>query len=108
MNRLTIGRMQNIVGRHHQHTCFELRLERSGNMHRHLVPIEIALNAAQTSGCNWMACPRSIRFEGLNAKTVQSRAPFSMIGCSRMTSSRISQTRFLLFNQLFCLFDGRR
>ena len=56
-------------------------------------PSKSALNAAQTSGCSWIALP-SIS-TGSNAwmpRRCRVGARLSMTGCSRMTSSRMSQT----------------
>ncbi len=56
-------------------------------------PSKSALKAAHTSGCSWMALP-SIRI-GSNAwmpRRCSVGARFSMIGCSLITSSRMSHT----------------
>ena len=56
-------------------------------------PSKSALNAAQTSGCSWIALP-STSF-GSNAwmpRRWSVGARFSSTGCSRITSSRMSQT----------------
>ena len=56
-------------------------------------PSKSALNAVQTSGCSWIALP-SIS-TGSNAwmpRRCSVGARFSSTGCSRMTSSRMSQT----------------
>jgi len=55
-DRLTVRRMQDIVGRHHQHACFELASSESGTA-RPSGRVEVALNAAHTSGCSWIALP---------------------------------------------------
>ena len=56
-------------------------------------PSKSALNAVQTSGCSWIALP-SIS-TGSNAwmpRRCSVGARFSITGCSRITSSRMSQT----------------
>ena len=56
-------------------------------------PSKSALKAVQTSGCNWIALP-SIN-TGSNAwmpRRCSVGARLSMTGCSRITSSRMSQT----------------
>ena len=56
-------------------------------------PSKSALNAAQTSGCNWMALPSiSIGSNAWIPKRCNVGARFNKIGCSRITSSKISQT----------------
>ena len=34
---------QNVVGRHHQRARFQLRLDRQGHVHRHLVTIKVGV-----------------------------------------------------------------
>ena len=65
-------------------------------------PSKSALKAVQTSGCSWMALP-SIS-SGSNAwmpRRCSVGARFSRIGCSLMTSSRMSQTSGFSFSTSF-------
>ena len=56
-------------------------------------PSKSALKAAQTSGCSWMALPSiSTGSKAWMPSRCSVGARFSMTGCSRMTSSRMSQT----------------
>ena len=73
-------------------------------------PSKSALNAAQTSGCSWIALP-SIS-TGSNAwmpRRCSVGARFSITGCSRITSSRMSQTIGSWFStSFFAGLDRRR
>src|SRR6202022_231041 len=107
---LAISRMQYIVGRHHQHARFELRLERERHVHRHLVAIEIGIERGANKRMQLDGLTLDqFRFEGLNAETVQRRRP---VQHDRMLANdfveNIPDFRFLFFDQLFRLFDGRR
>ena len=54
---------------------------------------EAALQAVQPSGCNWMALPSiSVGSNAWMPRRCRVGARFSRMGCSRMTSSRISHT----------------
>ncbi|MNJ30815.1 hypothetical protein D3C77_254260 [compost metagenome] len=56
-------------------------------------PSKSALNAVQTSGCRRMALPSiSLGSNAWMPRRCSVGARFSSTGCSRMTSSRISQT----------------
>ncbi len=56
-------------------------------------PSKSALNAAQTSGCSWIALPSiSTGSKAWMPRRCSVGARFSMTGCSRITSSRMSQT----------------
>jgi len=105
-DRLTVRRMQDIVGRHHQHACFELGFQRKRNVHGHLVAVEIGIEcrAHQRMQLDRLAFDQH-RLERLDAQAMQRRARFKSTGCSRITSSRISQTfGTLFFDKLLRLF----
>ncbi len=56
-------------------------------------PSKSALNAAQTSGCSWIALPSiSTGSKAWMPRRCSVGARFSITGCSRITSSRMSQT----------------
>jgi hypothetical protein len=42
-NRLAVRRMQDVVGRHHQHGGFELGFQRERYVDRHLVAVEVGV-----------------------------------------------------------------
>ena len=73
-DRLTIGRGQNIVGRHHQRAHFELRLDRQWYVYRHLVTVEIRVESGTYPRVqlNRLAFDQN-RLERLDAQTMQSR-----------------------------------
>ena len=73
-NRLAILRCQNIVYRHHQHTCFSLSLNGKRQMDSHLVTIEVGVISGtyQRMQLNSTAF-RQDRLECLNTKSMQSR-----------------------------------
>ena len=45
-DRLAVGGAEDVVGGHHQHARFELRFERQGNVHGHLVAVEIRVEGS--------------------------------------------------------------
>ncbi len=73
-DRLTVGRMQDVVGRHHQHARFELRFERQRNVHGHLVAVEVGVErgADQRMKLDRLAFDQN-RLERLNAEAMQRR-----------------------------------
>ena len=73
-DRLTVGRMQDVVGRHHQHARFQLRFERQRNVHGHLVAVEVGVErgADQRMKLDRLAFDQH-RLERLNAETMQRR-----------------------------------
>src|SRR5690606_27979156 len=73
-DRLAVGRVQDVVGRHHQHARFQLRFERQRNVHSHLVTVEVGVEGraderVQTDGLAF----DEDRLERLDTKTVQRR-----------------------------------
>src|SRR5712672_3749693 len=73
-DRLTIGRMQDVVGRHHQHARFQLRFQRQRNVHGHLVAVEVGVEgrAHQRVQLNRLAFDQH-RLERLDAQAMQRR-----------------------------------
>ena len=56
-------------------------------------PSKSALNAVQTSGCSWIALPSiSTGSKAWMPRRCSVGARFSITGCSRITSSRMSHT----------------
>ncbi len=73
-DRLAVRRMQDVVGRHHQHARFQLRLQRQRNVHGHLVAVEVGVErgADQRMKLDRLALDQH-RLERLNAETMQRR-----------------------------------
>ena len=73
-DRLTVGRMQDVVGRHHQHARFELRFQRQRNVHGHLVAVEVGVErrAHQRMQLDRLAFDQH-RLERLDAQAMQRR-----------------------------------
>ena len=73
-DRLTVGRMQDVVGRHHQHARFQLRFERQRNVHGHLVAVEVGVErrADQRMQLDRLAFDQH-RLERLDAQAMQRR-----------------------------------
>ena len=44
-DRLAVRRVQDVVGRHHQHARFQLRFQRQRNVHGHLVAVEVGVES---------------------------------------------------------------
>jgi hypothetical protein len=65
-------------------------------------PSKSALKAAQTSGCSWIALPSiSTGSKAWMPRRCSVGARLSRTGCSRMTSSRMSQTSGRSFSTSF-------
>ena len=75
-DRLAAGRRENVVGGHHEDARFELRLQRQGHVHRHLVAVEVRVEgrANQRMKLDRLTLDEH-RLERLNAQTVQRRRP---------------------------------
>ena len=73
-DRLAVRRVQDVVGRHHQHARFELRFQRQRNVHRHLVAVEVGVErrAHQRMQLDRLAFDQH-RLERLDAETMQRR-----------------------------------
>ena len=73
-DRRAVGRMQDVVGRHHQHARLELRLERQRHVHGHLVAVEVGVErrADQRMQLDRLALDQH-RLERLDAQAVQRR-----------------------------------
>ena len=71
-DRRAVGRVQDVVGRHHQHARLELRLERQRHVHRHLVAVEIGVEsgAHQRMQLDRLALDQH-RLERLDAESMQ-------------------------------------
>src|SRR6266699_3448698 len=73
-DRRAVGGVQDVVGRHHQHARFELRLERQRHVHGHLVAVEIGVErrANQRMQLDRLALDQH-RLERLDAEAVERR-----------------------------------
>ena len=73
-DRVAVGRRENVVGRHHQGACFELRFDRQRHVHGHLVAVEVGVEcrANQRMELDGLALDQH-RLECLDAETMQGR-----------------------------------
>ena len=104
-DRLTIGRMQDVVGRHHQHARFELCFQRQRNVHGHLVAVEIGVErrAHQRMQLDRLALDQH-RLERLNAQAMQRRRAIEQHGMfADHLVENIPDLGTLLFDQLLRL-----
>ena len=109
-DRLAVGGVQDVVGRHHQHARLELRLERQRHVHRHLVAVEVGVEggADERMQLDRLALDQH-RLERLNAEAVQGGRA---VEHHRMLADHLVEDvpdfRLLLLDQLLGLLDGRR
>ena len=109
-DRLTIGRMQNVVGRHHQHACFKLRFKRQRHVDRHLVTVKVGVERRtdermQTNGLAF----NQHRFKGLNAQAMQRWRAVQHHGMfADNLIENIPNLRLLLLHQLLGLLHSGR
>ena len=108
-DRLAVGGVQDVVGRHHQHARFELRLERQRHVHGHLVAVEVGVErrADERMQLDRLALDQH-RLERLDAEAVQGRGA---VEHDRMLADHLVEDvpdlRLLLLDQLLGLLDGR-
>jgi hypothetical protein len=109
-DRLAVRRMQDVVGRHHQHARFELRFQRQWHVHRHLVAVEVGVErrADQRMQLDRLALDQH-RLERLDAQAVQGRRAIEQ---HRMLANDfvedIPDLGLLLLNELFGLLHRGR
>ena len=109
-NRRAVSRMQNVVGRHHQHACFQLCFQRQRHMNRHLITIKVSIKGRthQRMKLNGFTFNQH-RLKRLNAQSVQCWCPVEQ---NRMFANNfienIPDFRLFAFNQLFGLLHCRR
>ena len=74
--RRAVRRREDVVGRQHQHLRLELRLHRQGNVHRHLVAVEVRVEggADERMDLDRLALDQD-RLEGLDAQPVERGGP---------------------------------
>src|SRR5450830_950923 len=73
-DRLAVRRVQDVVGRHHQHARFQLRFQRQRNVHGHLIAVKVGVErgANQRMQLDRLALDQ-YRLERLDAETMQRR-----------------------------------
>ena len=109
-DRLTVGGVQDVVGGHHQHPRFELRLERQRYVHGHLVAVEVGVEggADERMQLDRLALDQD-RLERLNTKPMQRRGAVEE---HRMLADdlveNIPNLGLLFFDKLLRLLHGRR
>ena len=102
--------MQDVVGRHHQHTRFQLRFQRQRNVNRHLVAVEVGIER----GANERMQLNSLAFdqhglERLNTEPMQGGRAVQQHGMlSNHLIQYIPHLGTLFFDQPFRALDGRR
>ncbi len=108
-DRMAVCRMQDVVGRHHQHAGFKLGFKRQRHVNGHLVAVEVGVEsrADERMQLNGLAFNQH-GFEGLDTQTVQRRCAVQK---DRMLADDLVEDipnfRLFLFNQLLGLLDGR-
>ena len=108
-DRRAVGRMQDVVGRHHQDARFQLRLERQRNVHGHLVAVEVGVEggADQRMQLDRLALDQH-RLERLDAEAMQGRRAVEQ---HRMLADHLVEDvpnlRLLLLDQLLRLLHRR-
>ncbi len=66
--------MQNIVRRHHEHACFQLRFKRQRHVHSHLVTVKVSIERSANERVKLDRFPfNQHRFKRLNTQTVKRR-----------------------------------
>jgi len=106
-DRLAVPGPKMLVGAHHQHPRFHLRFRwRAARAPPFWSPSKSALKAEQTSGWSWMACLRSAPARTPGCRGGAAWGAIEQNRCSRMTSSRMSQTSGRSFSTIFWRSDG--
>jgi len=84
---------EDVVGGHHQCPGLDLGLDGQRHVHRHLVAVKVGVEGGTDQGMelDGLALDEQ-RLKGLNPQRCRVGARLSITGCSRTTSSRISQT----------------
>ena len=107
-DRLAVGRVQDVVGRHHQHAGFELGFERQRHVDGHLVAVEVGVEgrADERMKLDRLAFDQH-RLERLNAEAVQRRRA---VQHHRMLADDLVEDvpdlRLFLLDELLGLLDG--
>lgn len=90
---LAVRRLEDVVGREHQHACLCLSFGAQRQVDCHLVTVEVSVEGRADEGVRLDGLTLDgTRFERLDAQTVQGRCTVGGTGCSVMTSSRTSHT----------------
>ena len=105
-----VGRMQDVVGRHHQHAGLELGLQRQRHVHGHLVAVEVGVEgrADQRMQLDGLALDQD-RLERLDAEAMQRRRAVEQ---DRVLADHLVEhvpdLALLLLDELLGLLDGGR
>ncbi len=100
--------MQDVVGRHHEHACFELRFERQRHVHGHLVTVEVGVEgrADERMQLDRLALDQH-GLEGLDAEAVKRGRAVQEHGMfADDLVEDVPNLRLLLFDQLLRLLHG--
>src|SRR5579862_4297332 len=106
-DRLAVRGAEDVVGRHHQHARFQLRLEAQRHVHGHLVAVEVGIEggADQRMQLDRLALDQH-RLERLDAEAMQRRRAIEQ---HRMLADHLFEDvpdlRLLLLDQLLGLLD---
>ena len=109
-DRLAVRGVQDVVGRHHQHARFQLRLERQRHVHSHLVAVEVGVEGRtdERMQLNRLALDQH-RLEGLDAEAMErGRAVEHHRMLADDLVEDIPDFRLFLLDQLLGLLDGGR
>jgi hypothetical protein len=96
------GRREDVVRRQHQHVRLDLRLDGQRQVDRHLVAVEVRVEARADQRVDAIALPSTST--GSNAwmpMRCRVGARLSSTGCWLITSSRMSQTSSSLRSSIF-------
>ena len=108
-DRCAVRRVQNVVGRHHEHAGFKLGFKRERHVNGHLVAIEVGVErgADERVQLDGLAFDQG-RFEGLDTQTVKRRRTVQE---NRVLADDLVEDipdfRLFLLDQLLGLLDGR-
>ena len=105
-----VGRMQDVVGRHHEDARLELRLQRQGHVHSHLIAVEVGVEggAHERMQLDRLALDQR-RLERLDAEAVQrGRAVQHHRVLADHLIEDVPNLRLLLLDELFRLLHRRR
>ena len=109
-DRLAVGRVQDVVGRHHQHARLKLRFQRQGHVHGHLVAVEVGVEgrADERMQLDRLALDQH-GLERLNAEAVQrGRAVQHDRVFANDLVEDVPNLGLFLFDEFLRLLDGGR
>ena len=107
-DRRSVGRREDVVGRHHQHRRLDLSLRRERNVHGHLVAVEIRVErrADERVNADGLALDQH-RLKRLDPKAMQRRRAVQQHWVlANHFFEDVPHLRTLLLHHLFRLLDG--